>query len=184
MRSSRTRGRWQIRTSAGPWRRLKPIVMGAMSARLVVVDWNRLSEDERWQADIRAYTNRLLGAAVASGQYAGSEIRHATKEFLMFGVGEPSPQVAAVLQQAPSSVRIIWRQAPYTKAELTSEMRRIMSRFRGRFTSGGARNDASGIEFTTTDARMLGCSEPPIRRRFLDAAIQSRSNTGGPPVTH
>ncbi len=66
------------------------------------------------------------------------------------------------LQQAPDIVRVTWRQVPYTQAKLTSEMRRIMSRFRGRLTSGVARQDGTGIKFTTTDAELLEASEPQV----------------------
>jgi hypothetical protein len=152
-----------------------------VSARLGNVNGNRLTEYERWQADVGAYTDRLVGAVVASGQYAGAEIRHATREFIIFAMGEPSPPVAAVLQQAPDIVRITWRRAPYTQAELTSEMRRIMSRFHGRLTSGGARHDGTGIELTTTDAQLLGAPDP---RAVLECRYPVTIEYGEPPVTH
>ena len=144
------------------------------------MDEDRLAEYERWQNDIEAYRDRLVGAVMASGQYGGGEIRHATKEFVIFGVGEPSPQVAAILQQAPDNVRIIWRQAPYTHTELTSEMERIMSRFRGRLTGGGARHGGTGIRFTTTDPELLGASDPqavlgsryPVTIEYMEPAIE------------
>lgn len=150
------------------------------SARLAVVDEDQLAEYERWQNDIEAYTDRLVDAVVASGQYAGSEIRHATREFIIFAVGEPSPQVAAIRDQAPDNVRIIWRGAPYTRAELTSEMQRIMSRFRGRLTSGGAANDGTGIQFTTTDTQLLEAPDPqavlgsryPVTIGFMESPVE------------
>lgn len=145
-----------------------------------VVNGIRLPEYERWQADLGAYTDRLVGAVVASGQYAGAEIRHATREFIIFAVGEPSPPVVAVLQQAPDIVRVTWRQAPYTQAELTSDMRRIMSRFRGRLTSGVPRHDGTGIKFTTTDAELLEASEP---QAVLECRYPVTIEYGEPPVT-
>ena len=121
-----------------------------------------------------------MGAVEASGQYAGGEIRHATREFVIYAVGEPSPQVAAILQHAPEMVRIIWRQAPYTHAELTSELQRIMRRFRGRLTGGGARSDGTGIQYTTTDTQLLETSDPqavlgsryPVTIEYMEPAIE------------
>jgi hypothetical protein len=145
------------------------------------VDEDRLAEYERWQNDIDAYRDRLVGAVVASGQYGGGEIRHATKEFIIFGVGEPSPQVAAILHLAPDNVRIIWRQAPYTHAELTSEMERIiMSPFGVRLTGGGAHREGTGNRFTTTDPQLLAASDPrevlgsryPVTIEYEEPAIE------------
>ena len=80
----------------------------------------------------------------------------------------------------PEIVRIIWRQAPHTRAELTREMRRIMRRFSGRLTSGGACNDGSGIEFGTTDGNLLGATDPqtvlgsryPVTIEYMEPAVE------------
>ncbi|HET6865780.1 MAG TPA: hypothetical protein VFH80_07645 [Solirubrobacteraceae bacterium] len=89
--------------------------------------------------------------------------------------------MAAVLQQAPGIVRVTWRQAPYTQVELASEMRRIMGRFRGRLTSGVARHDGTGIEFTTTDAQLLEATDP---QAILQCRYPVSIEYGEPPVTH
>ncbi len=117
-------------------------------------------EHERWQIEIDDYRNRLMEIAQASPRYAGGEIRHETRELIIFGVGEPTKALAAIMEQAPSNVHVTWTEAPYSLAELTADMRRIMSEHRGQLNRGGARHDGTGIDFTTTDRRLLETDDP------------------------
>ncbi|HET7356884.1 MAG TPA: hypothetical protein VFJ09_09435 [Nocardioidaceae bacterium] len=55
-----------------------------------------------------------------------------------------------------------------------------MSRFAGRLTSGGARHDGTGIEFTTTDAQLLGAADPqavlesryPVTIEYVESPVE------------
>jgi hypothetical protein len=124
------------------------------------VDEERYKALERWQIEIDDYRTRLMEIAQASPSYAGGEIRHETRELIIFGVGRPAKALAAIMEQAPSSVHVTWREAPYSLAELTAEMRRIMSGHRGQLHQGGARYDGTGIDFTTTARRLLEADDP------------------------
>lgn len=115
---------------------------------------------ERWQHEIDDYRNRLMEIAQASERYAGSEIRHQTRELIIFGVGRPTQALAAMMDEAPPNVHVMWKEAPYSLGELTAEMRRIMFGHRGQLNQGGARHDGAGIDFTTTDRRLLEAEDP------------------------
>jgi hypothetical protein len=114
----------------------------------------------RWQAEIGDYATRLMEIAEASPRFAGSEIKHETREFIISGVGEPAKVLTAIMEQAPSNVHVAWQEAPYSLEELAAEMRRIMSEHRGQFNSGGARHGGTGIDFTTTDQTLLEAGNP------------------------
>jgi hypothetical protein len=120
-------------------------------------------EEERWQSDIDDYCNRLMEVAQASPSYAGSEIRHETRELLVFGVGEPTPALVALMDEAPAYVRVSWHAAPYSRAELTAELQRIMTTttLRGRLYTGSARH-GTGMTFTTDDRSLLDADDPQV----------------------
>ncbi|HEY3527653.1 MAG TPA: hypothetical protein VGK78_00765 [Nocardioides sp.] len=85
---------------------------------------------ERWQGQIEDYRNRLMEIARADAGFSGAEIRHETHELIIFGVGEPSKSLVAVMEEAPST------------------------------NSGGARHDGTSIDFTTTDRSLLEADDP------------------------
>jgi hypothetical protein len=114
----------------------------------------------RWQMEIEDYRHRLMEIAQASPRYAGSEIRHETRELIIFGVGEPTEALAAIMDLAPPTVDVRWQKAPYSLEELAADVRRIVSEHRGQLTSGGARHDGTGLDFTTTDRRLLEADDP------------------------
>lgn len=64
------------------------------------------------------------------------------------------------MDEAPSDVRVIWREAPYTLAELTTEVLRIFDEGPAGLNSGGACRDGTGLVFTTEKADLL-CVEDP-----------------------
>jgi len=119
-------------------------------------------EHKRWQIEIDDYRNRLMEIAQASPSYAGSEIRHETRELLVFGVGEPTAALVALMDEAPANIRVSWHAAPFSLAELTAEVQRIMTStaLRGRLYSGGARHDGTGMTFTTDDRSLLDADDP------------------------
>jgi hypothetical protein len=43
--------------------------------------------------------------------YAGSELRHETRELIVFGVGAPTGAMVALIREAPSSIRVAWQEA-------------------------------------------------------------------------
>ena len=119
---------------------------------------------ERWQFEIDDYSNRLMEVAQASPNYAGSEIRHETRELLVFGVGEPTPALVALMNEAPANVRVSWHAAPYSRAELRAERQRIMTAttLTGRLYTGSVRHDGTGMTFTTDDRSLLDADDPQV----------------------
>ncbi len=113
-----------------------------------------------WHIETCAYRTKVLELAESSPLYAGAELRHETRELLIFGVGEPSAELAEEIERAPANIRISWREAPYSLAELNAEVERILSEQRGRINSGGARHDGTGLRVTTTDRNLLEASDP------------------------
>ena len=76
-----------------------------------------------------------------------------------------------------------WREAPYTLAELTDEVLRLLTEQPAtRLTGGGAHHDGTGISFTSTDAELLKAADP---RRVLGARypVTSSTETRHSPVT-
>jgi hypothetical protein len=126
--------------------------MGGMTER-------RQSDVERFQQRIGPYLNRLFEACEVSGAHSGAEIDHDRRELILYGVGEPSPPLVAVLAEAPDGLRVQWRSAPYTRDELVAESQRIMRAF-DKLNTGGPRTDGTGLEFTTTDAELLAADDP------------------------
>ncbi|MGH3356870.1 MAG: hypothetical protein ACRDOJ_13315, partial [Nocardioidaceae bacterium] len=51
--------------------------------------------------------------------------------------------------------------APYTRDELVAETQRIMTAF-DKLNTGGPRTDGTALEFTTTDAELLGAVDPQV----------------------
>ncbi len=76
---------------------------------------------ERWHIETAEYSSRLLGAAQACQRYAGAELRFESRELIIFAAGGPNEATAALVREAPSSIRVTWQEAPYTFAELTAE---------------------------------------------------------------
>jgi hypothetical protein len=133
----------------------------------------------RWQAETSEYRERLMALAQDSPQYAGSEQHPEVRELVVFGVGRPSEAMVAMIREAPWNIRVVWHEAPYSLEELGPEARRLMTEHPARLNSGGARYDGTCIEFTTTDAELLGADDPgrilgaryPVRVEFGTRAI-------------
>jgi hypothetical protein len=119
-----------------------------------------LSEAERFQQLIEPYSTRLLRALQASGAFAGAQFDHDGHALIVYGVGEPSPEVAALLAEAPEILEVVWVSAPYTHAELVAETERIFMLASKRLSTGGPRTDGTALEFTTTDAELLATDDP------------------------
>ena len=117
------------------------------------------SEAERFQQRIAPYLDRLLNAFEESGAQAGAEIDHDRRELVLYGVGEPPESLEAMMAEAPAGLRVHWRAAPYTRAELVAESQRIMTAFDD-LNTGGPRTDGTGLEFTTADAELLAAGDP------------------------
>jgi hypothetical protein len=113
-----------------------------------------LSKIERYLQRTGRYRERLHLAVVRAGQFASAEVQPARKRFIVWGVGDPATDVAAIIDDAPRDLEIVWRHAPYTERELGQEVERIMGRF-PQIHSGSLRDDATGIVLTTTDRDLL-----------------------------
>jgi hypothetical protein len=113
-----------------------------------------------WQIETDAYRERVLEMARSFSSYAGAELRYETRELLVFGVGEPTAAMVALMSEAPPNIRVSWHAAPYSLAELTSEVKRLMTALRGRLYTGGARHDGTGLTFTTDDRSLLEADDP------------------------
>ncbi|MFN8136176.1 MAG: hypothetical protein U0R79_01170 [Propionicimonas sp.] len=94
-------------------------------------------------------------------------------------MGEPPAELVAAIEQAPAAIRVSWRESPYSQAELTLEVRRIMDAQRGRLTSGAARGDGTCLHFTTTDRSLLDARDP---QSALGARYPVTIEYGEPPV--
>ncbi len=94
-----------------------------------------------------------------SGNYASEEIQSKRKRVILFGVGEPTPEVAAIIAEAPDILEVIWRHAPYTCAELCAETERIMERF-PQILEGGPQDAGQGLEFSTLDRELVDAENP------------------------
>jgi hypothetical protein len=119
----------------------------------------RPSEVEGFQQHIEPYLNRLLPVFEESGANAGAELDHDRRELVLYGVGEPSAALVALMAEAPAGLAVRWRSAPYTRDELVPEAERIMRSF-DNLNTGGPRTDGTGLEFTTTDADLLATDDP------------------------
>jgi len=132
---------------------------------------------ERYIQRIDPYLDRLLTAFDAASNYTGSEIQP-ERRLLLYGVGQPTPEVAAIIAEAPAMLEVVWHPARYTCAELCAEADRIMERF-PQISMGGPRNDGSGLDFTTEDPALVNADDVP-------AALGSRYpvtiEEGPPPV--
>jgi hypothetical protein len=136
-------------------------------------------DHERWQSDTADYRDRLMQCAEAAPGYAGAELRHESRELLLFGVGEPSASVIELMDEAPDDVRVSWHPAPYSHAELMAEVQRITATatWRSRLHSGWARHDGTGVVFTTEDRSLLDADDA---RLALGATCPVTIEHGGP----
>ncbi len=116
-------------------------------------------EVERFQQRIQPYVNRLLEALEESGTRAGAQLDHDRCELTLYGVGEPTAPIAAIMAEAPHGLAVHWRSVPYTRDELVAESQRIMAAV-DKLNTGGPRTDGTGLEFTTTDAELLTADDP------------------------
>jgi hypothetical protein len=116
--------------------------------------------DERWQSETAEWRERVLTAAQASQDYSGAELRHETRELIIYAVGGPAASMTALIRDAAPTIGVTWREAPYTLAELTAEVRRLMTEQPTRLNSAGARHDGTGIQITTTDTVLLRTDDP------------------------
>lgn len=123
------------------------------------VNGMELSEAQRFQQRIEPYRTRLYKAVMDSGALTGARMDHDRHAVILYAVGEPSPEVAAIIAEAPDFLQVLWRSAPYTRAELVAEMRRIMLAS-PKLNTGAPRTDGTAIDFTTTDADLLAADDP------------------------
>jgi hypothetical protein len=134
------------------------------------------TNDERWGWETVPYRDRVMSVVEVAPNYAGSQIDYEKRELRVYGVGAPTPAIAAVLAEAPPIIRVRWKQASYTLAELTEEALRLLRAHPGRLTSGGGLSDGSGIRLTTTDAELLEAADP---RETLGARYPVTIEYGG-----
>ena len=135
--------------------------------------------EEDWQSETAEWRDRVITAAEASAGYAGAELRHETRELLIYSVAGPTDSMAALIREAAPSLRVTWREAPYTLVELTAEVRRLMAEQRARLNSAGARHDGTGIQVTTTDTELLRAPDP---QGLLSARYPISVHRGVPPI--
>lgn len=137
------------------------------------------TDDRRWGWETAPYRDRVMGVVEVAPNYAGSELDYEKRELRVYGVGAPSPAIAAVLAEAPPIIRVRWKQASYTLAELTEEALRLLRASSGRLNSGGALSDGSGISLTTTDPELLEAADPA---ETLGARYPVTMEYGGPVI--
>jgi hypothetical protein len=113
---------------------------------------------ERYLRAIDPYVDRLMEVFEASDNYADEEIQPDRRRLLLYGVGEPTPEVAAIIAEAPDMLEVVWRHAPYTCAELCAEMERLMEEF-PQILMGDVQDGGAGLEFGTLDRRLLGAED-------------------------
>jgi len=113
----------------------------------------------QFQQRIGPYVDRLLRASEESGAHAGAKLDQDRRELTVYGVGEPSASLDAIMAEAPAGLGVHWRSAPYTRNELVAETERIMTAFE-QLSTGGPRTDGTALEFTTTDADLLTADDP------------------------
>lgn len=123
-------------------------------------DQERLKPDDGGaEQQLAPYVDRLTRAVQDSGRFSGTELRPGQRRLVVYGVGRPSDDVQAVIEQAPGDLEVVWREAPYTRQELVAESQRIMREFPALHT-GGPRPDGSGLQFTTSDHELLHHHDP------------------------
>jgi hypothetical protein len=163
-------------TRIAPERRSKMSRSRTWDGRLGLMARHETKGDERWQSEIGDYLDRLIEAARASTLHAGAELRADTREMILYGVGVPDNALVTVMTDAPSNVRVVWREAPYTRTELSAEVERIVTQQPTRVNSGWPRTDGTGVDFTTTDPELLGAEDP---QTALGARFRVRVEYGG-----
>ena len=119
-----------------------------------------MGTSERWQLETSPYREAVLELAQSSPAFSGAQLKPEARELLTFGVGEPAAALAAEIERAPANIRVVWREAPYSLAELIAEANRVMSEQRGRINSISPRHDGTGLHITTTDRRLLEAPDP------------------------
>ncbi|GAA0974360.1 hypothetical protein ENKNEFLB_02311 [Nocardioides aquaticus] len=132
---------------------------------------------EPWTTETGDYYDRLVSLVQDSPAYAGAELVDGEQELVIFTVGTPSNRIAALIRAAPSSLRVTWRDAPYTSAELTDEVLRLMRERPARVSGGHALHDGTGIRLMGTDAELLAAEDP---RELLGAMYPVTIERGGP----
>jgi len=126
-----------------------------------------------------SYVEEVLEIAMASSMHAGAKIDNANHELVVFGVGDPPEALAYAMARAPEIIRVTWQQAPHTLAELSAELRRIMSGQDGRLNGGWPLTDGTGLGFATTDQSLLDTRDP---QAALGARYPVTIEYGGPRI--
>ena len=146
---------------------------------LVDEDPDEMMEGLRWQQETSSYRDELLEIAQASRDFAGAELRHTTRELIVFSAGPPPHEASALLHGAPPNIQVRWREAPYSLRDLTTEVQRLMREQAGLLHTAGPRHDGSGIDVTTTDQELLASDDPS---RMLGARYPIRVDFGERPI--
>jgi hypothetical protein len=133
----------------------------------------------RWGDETGDFRDRLYAVAAASTNYSGSVVDHDKRQVVVHGVGAPTEELAAVMDEAPPTINVTWRQCAHTLVELTDEVLRVMAEHPNQLNSGGARSEGTGIQFTTTDRVSLGSADPT---RALGARYPVTLQYGGRPI--
>lgn len=123
-------------------------------------DTDTVTGEAGWGVEAHDYIDRLHAVFHGSALHAGAEIRADEHQVILFCVGGPDDALVSVINEAPSDVTVTLREAPYTRAELSSEVVRIMTEGPAGFNSGGVCHDGTGIVFTTTDRALLDLEDP------------------------
>jgi hypothetical protein len=64
------------------------------------------------------YQNELMRAAERYDNYSGSRIIYQPQALIIYGTGQPSPEVASIINHPPKDVTARWMTVPYSKLEL------------------------------------------------------------------
>jgi hypothetical protein len=95
----------------------------------------------------------------ASDNYADAEVQVKRRRVILHGVGEPTTEVVDLIPKAPERRDVMWRHAPYTCAELSTEVERLMETF-PQLLMGEPQDGGAGLEFGTLDRQLVDAEDP------------------------
>jgi hypothetical protein len=77
-----------------------------------------LAAEYEWQNTIAPYQDELTSAAEGYDNYSGAEVIYSQRALIIYGTGQPSPEITDIMSNAPAAVEARWVTVPYSKVEL------------------------------------------------------------------
>ena len=103
-----------------------------------------LQAEFAWQGSIDGYTNELVTTAEQYDNYTGAAVKYSERAIIVYGAGQPPPEVAELLSRSPGNADARWVTVPYSKDEL-EQAGDELSKVIPRVTSTTYANDYSTI---------------------------------------